>query len=140
MLAATMFMALVGMYTSRKDICLLRLSDNEEFINPCAAHQSYRYPYPNATTKGEFDVVEKITRSSERYSIGGNFKWVKGHQDDDKNAELSIEALLNIEADALAGSYKIGINKTDYGSPCFQAVRRCSISMALASRVKYSTI
>ena len=106
MLAATMFMALVGMYTSRKDIRLLRLSDNEELINRCTAHQSYQYPYPNATTKGEFDVVEEITRSSERYSIGGNFKWVKGHQDNDKNAELSIEALLNIEADALAGSYQ----------------------------------
>ena len=107
MLAATMFMALVGIYTSRKDIIrLLRLSDNEELINRCTAHQSYQYPYPNATTKGEFDVVEEITRSSERYSIGGNFKWVKGHQDDNKNAELSIEALLNIEADALAGSYQ----------------------------------
>ena len=106
MLAATMFMALVGIYTSRKDIRLLRLSDNEELINRCTAHQSYKYPYPNATTKGEFDVVEEITRSSERYSIRGNFKWVKGHQDDDKNVELSIEALLNIEADALAGSYQ----------------------------------
>ena len=106
MLAATMFMALIGIYTNRKDIRLLRLSDNEELINRCTAHQSYKYPYPNATTKGEFDVVEEITRSSEKYSIGGNFKWVKGHQDDDKTAVLSIEALLNIEADALAGSYQ----------------------------------
>jgi hypothetical protein len=106
MLAATMFMTLVGIYTNRKDIRLVRLSDNEELINRCNAHQSYKYPYPNATTKGEFDVVEEITRSSEQYSIGGTFKWVKGHQDDDKNAELSIEALLNIEADALAGNYQ----------------------------------
>ena len=106
MLAATMFMALVGIYTDRKDIRLLRLSDNEELINRCTAHQSYKYPYPNATTKGEFDVVEEIFRSSKQYSIGGNFKWVKGHQDDNKTAELSIEAILNIEADALAGDYQ----------------------------------
>ena len=106
MLAATMFMALVGIYTDRNDIRLLRLSDNEELINRCTAHQSYKYPYPNATTKGEFDVVEEIFRSSEQYSIGGNFKWVKGHQDDNTNTELSIEAILNIEADALAGSYQ----------------------------------
>ena len=44
MLAATMFMALVGIYTDRKDIRLLRLSDNEELINRCTAHQSYKYP------------------------------------------------------------------------------------------------
>ena len=91
---------------SGKGICFLRLSDNEELINQYTAHQSYKYPYPNATTKGEFDVVEEITRSSDKYSISRNFKWVKGHQDDDKKAELSIEALLNIEADALAGSYQ----------------------------------
>ena len=38
MLAATMFMSLVGIYTSRKDIRLLRLSDNEKLINRCTAH------------------------------------------------------------------------------------------------------
>ena len=106
MLAATVFMTLVGEYTHRKDICIHRISDNEELINRCKAHQKYKDAYPNATITGEYDITEQIDWTTRKHEIRGSYSWVKGHQDDNTTAELSIEALLNIEADRLAGDFQ----------------------------------
>ena len=106
MLAATLFMTLVGEYTNTKDICIHRISDNEELINRCKAHQNYIDTYPNAAVKGEYDITEQIDWTTRKHAIRGSYYWVKGHQDDNASAELSIEALLNIEADRLAGDFQ----------------------------------
>ena len=68
----------------------------EELIDRCKAHQNYTDTYPNAAVKGEYDINEKIDWTSRKYNIRGSFSWVKGHQDDNANAELSIDAMLNI--------------------------------------------
>ena len=106
MLAATVLMTLIGELTHRKDICIHRISDNEELINRCKAHQLYKDAYPNATITGEYDITEQIVWTTRKHEIRGSYSWVKGHQDDNTTAELSIEALLNIEADRLAGDFQ----------------------------------
>ena len=69
MLAATVFMTLVGEYTNQKDICIHRISDNEELINQCKAHQHYTDAYPNATITGEYDITEQIDLTTRKHEI-----------------------------------------------------------------------
>ena len=87
MLAATVFMTLVGEYTNRKDICIHRISDNKELINRCKAHQQYKDAYPNATSIGEYDIIEQKDWTTRNHKIRGSYAWVKGHQDDNTNSE-----------------------------------------------------
>ena len=75
-------------------------------INRCKAHQQYKDAYPNATIIGEYDITEQIDWTTRNHKICGSYAWVKGHQDDNTNSELSIEALLIIEADRLAGDFQ----------------------------------
>ena len=138
MLAATVFMTLIGEYTNRKDICIQRISDNEELINRCKAHQTYIDTYPNAAVKGEYDITEQIDWTTRKHGIRGSYYWVKGHQDDNASAELSIEALLNIEADRLAGDFQEEEGKNRPIVTMLPCVRQCSISRESASPATYS--
>ena len=57
-LAAILFMALIGVHTNNTDIIRHRYSDNKELINQCRAHSNYYYPFPNETTISEYDKVD----------------------------------------------------------------------------------
>jgi hypothetical protein len=59
----------------------------------------------------------------------------KGHQDDNANAKLSVEALLNIEADCLAGDFQ---EREGRCRPIVSMFRLCLILRELASPVIYS--
>lgn len=52
-------------------------------------------------------MTEQIYKTQKEYNINATFRWVKGNQDNDTPyADLSLEAQLNIDADALAGEYQ----------------------------------
>ena len=70
-------------------------------------HKDYEYPFPNETTKSEFDITEQIFRTTKAYNITADYEWVRGHQDRHKEYEkLDTYTKLNVQADHLAGDYQ----------------------------------
>ena len=107
MLSATVFISLVLTYTNRNSISLKCVSDNQELINRMNDHKDYEFPFPNETTKSEFDITEQIFRTTKAYNITADYEWVRGHQDRHKEYEkLDTYAKLNVQADRLAGDYQ----------------------------------
>ena len=63
-----------------------------------------RTPPKYETLEPEFDLVEEIYATHQRYNIAASFQHVKGHQDGSKELRsLPLPAQLNVEADSLAG-------------------------------------
>ena len=52
-LAAILFVALIGVHTNNTNIICHRYSGNKELINQCCAHSNYYHPFPNETTISE---------------------------------------------------------------------------------------
>lgn len=91
-------------------------SDNSGLIHRIKQRHTYEIPYPNATLATDWDLVEQIwavARSTPNLKI--TFEWVKGHQDETDDDDLSIEAQYNIKADALAGNHRC--TPTDHKYP-----------------------
>ena len=61
-------------------------------------------PYPNNMLSAEFDITEQIYLTNKTYKIEASFQHVYGHQDTKSRGEMSIKAVLNVEADRLAGN------------------------------------
>ena len=77
--------------------------DNNELIRNCEDRLTYDTPFPNTTLRPEFDLIEEIYQTNKKYKIRSSFEWVKGHQDDyEDEADLSLHATLNVEADRRA--------------------------------------
>ena len=107
MLTVTVFISLVLEFTGKDNATLRCISDNQELINRMTEHEKYEHPFPNETTKSEFDITEQIFLTAREANINASYEWVKGHQDDNAPIdELPIEAQLNILADTLAGEYQ----------------------------------
>ena len=71
-------------------------------------HKNYEFPFPNETTKSEFDITEQIFRTTKTYNISAEYEWVRGHQDSHTEYEkLDTYAKLNVQADRLAGDYQV---------------------------------
>ena len=106
MLAATMFFAMIQ-HWPHSDVPSLEIhfhADNMELIQRQWAHRTYTDPYPNATMKAEFDLVEQIYISIQKYQLQAKFYHVKGHQDANCDyKDLSLASQLNVDADKLAG-------------------------------------
>lgn len=112
MLSVTLFIAILTKYLKMNIFNVICIADNAELIRRCKAHKQYKEPYPNETLRSEFDVTEQIYMTQHNNNINATFKWVKGHQDKKKKKEeLSLEAQLNIEADALAGEFQESYGK-----------------------------
>ena len=58
MLVVTVFMSSVLTYTNRTNLSLTYISDNQELINRLKDHKEYDFPFPNETTKSEFDIIK----------------------------------------------------------------------------------
>lgn len=102
-----MFISLVLEFTGKDNATIRCISDNQELINQMTEHEKYEHPFPNETTKSEFDITKKIFLTARNANINASYKWVKGLQDDNTPInELPIEAQLNILADTLAGDYQ----------------------------------
>ena len=79
MLAVTVLISLILTYTNRSKICLVCVSDNLELINRMNEHNEYDHPFPNETTKSEYDITEPIFRTTKAYNITAEYVWVRGH-------------------------------------------------------------
>ena len=105
MLSATLFLAMIQQFTSFMfpTIKVHYCADNLELIKRQQAHAHYTLPYSNTTLGAEFDLTEQIFLTQQQYKIQATFEHVKGHQDTNTPLhKLSIQAKLNVEADALA--------------------------------------
>ena len=58
MLAVTVLISLILTFTSKPSIDLICVSDNQELINRMNEHKNYNLPFPNETTRSEFDITE----------------------------------------------------------------------------------
>ena len=67
---------------------------------------NYIRPYPNNTLSAEFDITEQIYLTNKTYEIEASFQHVYGHQDTKSRGKMSVEEILNIEADKLARNYQ----------------------------------
>ena len=54
----------------------------------------------------EFDVTEQIYLNNQTYNIKASFQHVYGHQDTRLRGKMSVETILNVEVDRLAGEYQ----------------------------------
>ena len=106
MLSISNFIALMAKHRNRKDIKIVYISDNLELIRRSKEHSNYTSPYPNNTLSAEYDITEQIYLMNKTYMINATFQHVYGHQDTRSRGKMSIEAILNVEADRLAGEYQ----------------------------------
>ena len=82
------------------------MADNDGLIRKDIEHLGYTRPYPNISLEPEFDLVEEIYATHQRYNITASFQHVKGHQDWSKElSSLRLPAQLNVEADSLASAF-----------------------------------
>jgi hypothetical protein len=103
MLSVSLFLSILTKYFKMKSFNVVCIADNTELIRRCNAHKQYKEPYPNETSRSEFDVTEQIFTTQAEHNINATFKWVKRHQDKKvRKQDLQLEAQLNIEADELA--------------------------------------
>lgn len=69
--------------------------------------KEYYYPFPNKTTKSEYDVTKQIFRTTKAYNISAAYKCARGHQDRHKEYyKLDTSTKLNVQADHLSGNYQ----------------------------------
>ena len=72
-LGVTVFLSLVLTFTSRTNLSLTCISDNQELINRMKEHKEYTFPFPNKTTKSKFDITEQIFRTTKAYNISSDY-------------------------------------------------------------------
>ena len=80
MLAATVFISLVCLFTQKASINTRNFSDNQELIRQLILRSEYTTPFPNETTKGKFDLIEQIYLTSKEFNVNTAYGWVRGHQ------------------------------------------------------------
>jgi hypothetical protein len=83
------------------------VTDNQGLITRVQNQLTYTKSYPTSTLEPDWDVVIEIVRTLNDLPIEKSFHHVKGHQDDKiayKN--LTLDARLNVDADAEAGEYR----------------------------------
>ena len=106
MLPISIFIVLLAKYSKRTIIKIVYVSDNLELINRNKKYLNCTDPYPNNTLAAEFDITEQIYLTNQTYNIEASFQHVYGYQDTRSREKISAEAILNIEADRLAGEYQ----------------------------------
>jgi hypothetical protein len=81
-------------------------TDNSGLLTRVRQQQKTQYPIPNAIFQSDWDIVEAIVLTVEQTKMEVEYKWVKGHQDNETEyADLPLTSQLNIDADKLAGDY-----------------------------------
>jgi hypothetical protein len=83
------------------------MTDNQGLLTRVERSLPFEHPFPNLTLQADWDVTNEILHSVRSLSITPRFLHVKGHQDDHTEyANLSLNAQLNVDADAEAGTYQ----------------------------------
>ena len=106
MLSISPFIALMEKHRKRTNIKIIFISDNLELINRNKEHLNYTNPYPNNTLAAEFDITKQTYLTNQTYKVEALFQHVYSHQDTKSRGEISTKAILNVEADILAGKYQ----------------------------------
>ena len=73
MLAATVFISLVCSFTQKSSLNTRKFSDNQELIQQLLLRSYYTTPFPNETTKGEFDLIEQIFLTSKESKVNVSY-------------------------------------------------------------------
>ena len=42
-------------------------------------HKEYNFPFPDKTTKSEFNITKQIFRTTKAYNISADYEWVRSH-------------------------------------------------------------
>jgi hypothetical protein len=83
------------------------LTDNQGLITRVETSLPYPDPFPNITLASDWDVTHEISSSLRTMVTQPTLAHVKGHQDSHTPYHaLSLEAQLNVDADAEAGFYQ----------------------------------
>jgi hypothetical protein len=83
------------------------LTDNQGLLTRVESSLPYPKPFPNLTLLSDWDVTHEISQSLRTFQFLPTLCHVKGHQDaTTPYAALSLEAQLNVDADAKAGLFQ----------------------------------
>ena len=119
MLSILRFLTHISIFCGTPPRCSAVYSDNIALVLRIARQLPTHQWYPNETLSSEWDVVQAIVYTLKQFPVTPIVKHVKGHQDRDiAYALLSLQAQLNVDADAAATLYQI-----DYGSSRFLVPR-----------------
>jgi hypothetical protein len=111
MLSGSSFIYRLSQYSGLSPNRLDLFSGNKDLLTQIQARSQHSTNHPNATLAPDWDLVEQIHRTLEdtkaqHPSFSHHIAHVKGHQDDHTPyVELSLEAQLNVDADAAAGAF-----------------------------------
>jgi hypothetical protein len=83
------------------------MTDNAGLLTRITSSLPHLEPFPNSTLQADWDVTNEIIVSIRKLTLPPVLRHVKGHQDSQTAyASLSLEAQLNVDADAEAGYYQ----------------------------------
>jgi exonuclease III len=107
-LSAVRFVYRLHTFTGSPAVWSARFTtDNKGLLIRIDQRQQFAKCYANVTLAPDWDLVEEIVCTLKLFHVTPSFSHVKGHQDDaTAYADLSLEAQLNVEADALAGDFQ----------------------------------
>ena len=83
-------------------------TDSESMLKKVKKHLKYKKIFPNVTMGPEWDVIAEILATTKEMprQIRPKLGYVRGHQDKSvEYSQLSLEAQLNVDADALADKW-----------------------------------
>jgi hypothetical protein len=107
MLAILRFLIRLCEYCGSEPIGTAMFCDNLALVNRVLKRVRCTRWYPNETISSDWDVIQAIISSLQTFSQCPHIQHVKGHQDDTTPyARLSLEAQLNIDADAAATEFQ----------------------------------
>jgi hypothetical protein len=107
-LSAVCFVYCLHAFTQSPAIWSARFTtDNKGLLICIDQRQQFEKCYANVTLAPNWDIVEEIVSALKLFPITPTFSHVKGHQDNvTAYADLSLEAQLNVELDALVGEFQ----------------------------------
>ena len=117
--------------------------DCQSLLTKLHLHQERQYFTPHEAISPERDVLMKIESLLDVLTLSFCFKFVKGHQDDDKDIhELNSLALANIQADSLASSALLSVAPSNDviffpASVCHLTVKTVSVTRNIASTIRH---
>jgi hypothetical protein len=83
------------------------LTDNQGLLTRLSLSLPYPEPFPNLTLAPNWDVTNEIALGLRTFTTTPTLQHVKGHQDNHAAySDLSLEAQLNVDADAEAGYFQ----------------------------------
>jgi hypothetical protein len=94
-------------FCGSEPLCSALYCDNLGLIQKINSRLRFRDWYPNETISSDWDVLQSIVSTIRLFPKRPQIEHVRGHQDNDTSYDrLSLEAQLNVDADAAANQYQ----------------------------------